>query len=198
MIRSLRGTLAGVGPDGVVVEVGGVGLLVHVSAQTQSRLPAFGATIALETHLVVREDALELFGFASPDERELFQAFLGVSGVGPRSAIAICGLTDPDGLRRAIQLGDSKTLQAAQGIGKRTAERLILDLRDRIDMAPGPGPVTPGAPVTAPSGSVEEARAALVALGYSVDEISWAFGDAPADGTAGELARHALTRLRRP
>ena len=197
MIRSLRGALAGVGPDGVVVEVGGVGLLVHVSAQTQSRLPAAGATVALDTYLVVREDALELFGFASPDERELFQAFLGVSGVGPRSAIAICGLTDPDGLRRAIQLGDAKTLQAAPGIGKRTAERLILDLRDRIGAAAGTGPTTPAIVAAGPTGDVDEARAALIALGYSADETSWALGDAPADAAAGELVRHALTRLRR-
>lgn len=197
MIRSLRGALAGVGPDGVVVEVGGVGLLVHVSAQTQSRLPAVGATVALDTYLVVREDALELFGFASPDERELFQAFLGVSGVGPRSAIAICGLTDPDGLRRAIQLGDAKTLQAAPGIGKRTAERLILDLRDRIGAAAGTGPATPAIVAAGPTGDVDEARAALIALGYSADETSWALGDAPADAAAGELVRHALTRLRR-
>jgi holliday junction DNA helicase RuvA len=198
MIRSLRGTLAGVGPEGIVVEVGGVGLLVHVSTQTHARLPAFGATVALETHLVVREDALELFGFSSPEERELFVAFLGVSGVGPRSAIAICGLTDPDGLRRAIQAGDAKTLQGAPGIGKRTAERLILDLRDRFGSLPATDTASvPGGAAIGSSSEVSEARAALVALGYSTDEITWGLSDADADGAAGELVRHALTRLRR-
>lgn len=195
MIRSLRGTLAGVGPDGVVIEVGGVGLLVHVSSQTQARLSAFGTTVALETHLVVREDALELFGFTSPDERELFVAFLGVSGVGPRSAIAICGLTDPDGLRRAIQSGDAKTLQGAPGIGKRTAERIVLELRDRLG-----GVATLGAPPgtgSASTAAIDDARAALVALGYSADEISWALGDADADAATGDIVRHCLTKLRR-
>jgi Holliday junction DNA helicase RuvA len=195
MIRSVRGTLAAVGPEGAVVEVGGVGLLVHVSAQTLGELPAVGGQVLLETHLVVREDALELFGFSSGAERELFAAFIGVSGVGPRIASAICGLTDPDSLRQTIQLGDPKPLQRATGVGKRTAERLVLELRDRL------GPVIetarPAARPVVMGGPAVEAHEALLALGYTGDEIAWALADAPDGGATGELVRHALGRLRR-
>jgi Holliday junction DNA helicase RuvA len=195
MIRSVRGTLAAVGTDGAVVEVGGVGLLVHVSAQTLGQLPAIGGRVDLETHLVVREDALELFGFATPAERELFVAFIGVSGVGPRLASAICGLSDPDALRETIQVGDPKPLQRAPGVGKRTAERLVVELRDRL------GPVTERArplPGRVPTGAAgAEAQEALLALGFSSDEIGWAVSEAPADLSTAELVRYALGKLRR-
>jgi len=195
MIRSVRGTLAAVGTDGVVVEVGGVGLLVHVSAQTLGQLPAVGGRVDLETHLVVREDALELFGFATAAERELFVAFIGVSGVGPRLASAICGLSDAEALRETIQVGDPKPLQRAPGVGKRTAERLVVELRDRL------GPVTERArplPGRVPAGGAgAEAQEALLALGFSGDEIGWAFAEAPAELSTAELVRYALGKLRR-
>jgi len=195
MIRSVRGTLTAVGPDGAVVDVGGVGLLVHVSAQTLGRLPSVGSPVGLETHLIVREDALELFGFSTAAERELFVAFVGVSGVGPKSAIAICGLSDPDALRRTIQVGDITTLQRAAGVGKRTAERLVVELRDRL------GPAAPGAlpPASIPTagGPLHDAHQALVVLGFSTDEITWALTDADDGADTGELVRLALTRLRR-
>jgi Holliday junction DNA helicase RuvA len=195
MIRSVRGTLAAVGADGAVVDVGGVGLLVHVSAQTLGRLPAVGGRVDLETHLVVREDALELFGFATAAERELFVAFIGVSGVGPRLASAICGLSDPEALRETIQLGDPKPLQRAPGVGKRTAERLVVELHDRL------GPVTERArPIRGrlpESGPVAEAQEGLLALGFSAEEVGWGLADAPEGISSGELVRHALGRLRR-
>jgi holliday junction DNA helicase RuvA len=195
MIRSVRGTLAAVGADGAVVDVGGVGLLVHVSAQTLGRLPAVGGRVDLETHLVVREDALELFGFATAAERELFVAFIGVSGVGPRLASAICGLSDPEALRETIQLGDPKPLQRAPGVGKRTAERLVVELHDRL------GPVTERArPIGGRlpgSGPVAEAQEGLLALGFTAEEVGWALADAPEGISSGELVRHALGRLRR-
>ncbi len=195
MIRSVRGTLAAVGTDGVVVEVGGVGLLVHVSAQTLGQLPAVGGRVDLETHLVVREDALELFGFATAAERELFVAFIGVSGVGPRLASAICGLSDPAALRETIQVGDPKPLQRAPGVGKRTAERLVVELRDRL------GPVTERVrplPGRVPAGGADaEAQEALLALGFRGDEIGWAFAEAPGDLSTAELVRYALGKLRR-
>jgi Holliday junction DNA helicase RuvA len=195
MIRSVRGTLTAVGPEGAVVEVGGVGLLVHISAQTLGRLPALGGHVSLETHLVVREDALELFGFSTGDERELFVAFIGVSGVGPRIASAICGLSDPVALRQTIQLGDPKPLQRAPGVGKRTAERLVLELRDRLGPALEMSRPTGGRPL--PGGPEVEAHEALLALGFSGDEIAWALADAPQDLASGDLVRHGLGRLRR-
>lgn len=195
MIRSVRGTLAAVGTDGAVVEVGGVGLLVHVSAQTLGRLPAVGGRVDLETHLVVREDALELFGFATAAERELFVAFIGVSGVGPRLASAICGLADPDALRETIQVGDAKPLQRAPGVGKRTAERLVVELHDRL------GPVAERVRPTIgrlPGGSAgAEAQEALQALGFTGDEIGWAVAEAPDGLATAELVRYALGKLRR-
>ena len=195
MIRSVRGTLTAIGADGAVVEVGGVGLLVHVSTQTRGGLPPLGAAVALETHLIVREDALELFGFATAAERELFVAFVGVSGVGPKSAIAICGLADPTTLRRTIQTGDIASLQRAAGVGKRTAERLVVELRDRLGAtdADGAGPVgvIPG------TGTLHDAHAALAALGFAGDEITWALADIDTGADTGELVRTALTRLRR-
>jgi holliday junction DNA helicase RuvA len=195
MIRSVRGTLTAVGADGAVVEVGGVGLLVHVSTQTRGGLPALGAVVALETHLIVREDALELFGFATAAERELFVACVGVSGVGPKSAIAICGLSDPATLRHTIQAGDIKTLQGAAGVGKRTAERLVVELRDRLGPADGDGAGVSAVPPG--TGPLTDARAALAALGFAHDEITWALADVDADAETGELVRVALTRLRR-
>lgn len=195
MIRSVRGTLAAVGPDGAVVDVGGVGLLVHISAQTLGQLPTVGGRVDLETHLIVREDALDLFGFSSTAERELFVAFVGVSGVGPRLASAICGLSDPDSLRQTIQLGDPAPLQRAPGVGKRTAERIVVELRDRLgpvaeQRRPGGGSLPTGA---APL----EAQAALTALGFTAEEVIWALSDAPHDLSSGELVRFALARLRR-
>lgn len=195
MIRSVRGTLAAVGADGAVVEVGGVGLLVHVSAQTQDRLPAVGGRVDLETHLVVREDALELFGFATAAERELFLAFIGVSGIGPRLASAICGLSDPDALRETIQSGDPKPLQRAPGVGKRTAERLVVELHDRL--GPVAERVRPVAGRIPGAGPAAEAQEALVALGFTGDEIGWAITDAPDGLTTAELVRFGLSKLRR-
>ena len=110
--------------EGPVVEVGGVGLLVRVSATTAAGLPPLGGEVALLTALVVREDSLDLYGFASAAERALFEAFTGVSGVGPRIALAMCGLDDPDDLRLAIARGDSARLQGASGVGK-------IKLKDR-------------------------------------------------------------------
>lgn len=199
MIRSVRGTLVAAAPDGALVEVGGVGLLLHVSAQTLGALPAPGQPVRLDTHLAVREDALDLYGFASAGERDLFEAFIGVSGVGPRLALSLCGLDRPEAIRHAIAAGDAKRLQAASGVGRRTAERLVLELRDRVgafatvDGAGGAAPVGP-APAQGPQ---VEAREALLALGFGADEAGYALADAPADGDTAALVRHALSRLRR-
>ena len=193
MIRSLRGQLLEVTDDAALIEVGGVGLRVHVSATTRGTLPSVGGAVRVDTHLVVREDALELFGFATPAERTLFEACIAVSGVGPRIALAVCGLDEPEALRRSIQMGDSKRLQAASGVGKRTAERLVLELRDRLG-EPLPGGAGGHGPAT---GSAVEAREALVALGFTGDEADRAVLDAPDDLDVGELVRHALSRLRR-
>lgn len=195
MIRSVSGRLAAIDADGVVVDVGGVGLHVRCSASALASLPAIGHAVALATHLVVREDALDLYGFAGVDERRLFDALTGVNGVGPRMALAILGVDEPDAVRLAIARGDTGKLQRASGVGKRTAERVVLELRDRIAPS-GPGP--PGAPA-APSDADAflEARDALVALGFAAEEADRALADADTGVNAETLIRHGLAALKR-
>jgi len=180
-------------PDGPVVEVGGVGMLVRVSTTTAAVLPSTGGEVALLTVLVVREESLDLYGFASPAERMLFEAFTSVSGVGPRLGLAICGVAEPDELRLAIARGDSARLQTASGVGRRTAERIVLELRDRLGAVNGAaGTPTPGAADVHLS-----ARDGLVALGFRPDEADAALADAPAGLDAEGLVRHGLAALRR-
>ncbi|HEX2506921.1 MAG TPA: Holliday junction branch migration protein RuvA [Miltoncostaeaceae bacterium] len=193
MIRSVRGRVVAHEPEGPVIEVGGAGLLVRVSATTAATLPAVGAEAALLTVLAVREESLDLYGFATAGERALFEAFTGVSGVGPRLALAICSLDEPDELRLALARGDSARLQAASGVGKRTAERVVLELRDRL------GSLNGGAPpaVTAGAAAYLSARDGLVALGFRPEEADAALADAPEGLDAEGLVRHGLGRLRR-
>lgn len=192
MIRSLRGRLAALDAEGAVVEVGGVGLLVRISPTTARTLPRPGSEVALETHLVVREDALDLYGFSGRAERELFEAFLSVGGVGPRLALALCGLDAPDALRLALLRGDAARLQAAPGVGKRTAERVVLELRDRLAPANG-GPPEGRA---GPADVYAAAREGLIGLGFRADEIDAALADAPDTADPEDLLRHGLSRLR--
>jgi Holliday junction DNA helicase RuvA len=193
VIRSIRGRVLAHEPDGPVVEVGGVGLLVRVSSTTGASLPAAGGEAALATVLVVREDSLDLYGFATPAERALFEAFTGVNGVGPRLALAICGVGEPDELHLAIARGDSARLQAASGVGKRTAERIVLELRDRLGALDGAAAPAGGSPADAHL----SARDGLMALGFRMEEAEAALADAPADLDAEGLVRHGLGRLRR-
>jgi holliday junction DNA helicase RuvA len=193
MIRSVRGRVVAHEPEGPVIEVGGAGLLVRVSATTAATLPAVGAEAALLTVLAVREESLDLYGFATAGERALFEAFTGVSGVGPRLALAICSLDEPDELRLALARGDSARLQAASGVGKRTAERVVLELRDRLGSLNGGGPPA----VTAGAAAYLSARDGLVALGFRPDEADAALADAPEGLDAEGLVRHGLGRLRR-
>jgi Holliday junction DNA helicase RuvA len=195
VIRSIRGRVLAHEPDGPVVEVGGVGLLVRVSSTTGATLPGVGGEAVLSTVLVVREESLDLYGFATPAERTLFEAFTSVSGVGPRIALAICAIGEPDELRLAIARGDSARLQSASGVGKRTAERLVLELRDRLGSLPGfadAGAIGPSA-----AGQHLSARDGLVALGFNSDEADAALADAPEGLDAEGLVRHGLARLRR-
>lgn len=193
MIRSVRGRLAAVETDAVVVEVGGVGLLARCSATTLRALAPVGQEVSLTTHLVVREDALDLFGFASADERELFEAFISVSGVGPRMGLAICGVDDPGALRLAVARGDVAKIQLAQGVGKRTAERVVLELRGKM----GEIATTNGARGLTDADVFMSARDGLVGLGFKQEEAEAALADAPAGASAEELLRHGLSRLRR-
>src|SRR6201993_4710514 len=131
MIAHLSGTVAGVGLDGAVIEVGGVGLRVQCTPDTLATLKP-GESAQVATSLVVREDSLTLFGFASEDERNVFELLQTASGVGPRLALAMLAVHSPDALRRAVSAEDLRTLTMVPGIGNKGAQRIILELRDRL------------------------------------------------------------------
>ena len=161
MIASVRGRVAAVAPDGVVVEVGGVGLAVSCAPNTLVGLRV-GAETRLATSLVVREDSLTLYGFADDDARQLFELLQTASGVGPRLAQAVLAVHTPEVVRRAISGGDIATLTRVPGIGKKGAERLVLELRDRIGAPAGDA----GLPV-AGAAWADQVRQALTGLGWT-------------------------------
>jgi holliday junction DNA helicase RuvA len=184
MIARLRGRVAGESGDGLILDVNGVGYLVHATGR--ARRSVRGADeVTLEIHTVVREDALALYGFADADERELFQALLGVSGIGPKVALAIVSGSTPAELRRAIVLEDTARFEAIPGIGKKTAQRVVLELREKVSAeaiaVPAAGPA---------DGLV--ARDALVELGYSVIEAERALAEIDPELPAEERVRLAL------
>ncbi|MEP7017980.1 MAG: Holliday junction branch migration protein RuvA, partial [Actinomycetota bacterium] len=165
MISSVRGLVLSSGLDSAVIEVGGVGLLLHTTAATAASLRQ-GAEAVLATTLVVREESLTLYGFADEDERAVFNLVQTVSGVGPRLALAMLAIHTPDGLRRAVSSGDLAALTKVPGIGKKGAERIVLELRDKIGMPPGPA--SSAAPRTPAAKWTEQVRDALVGLGWSL------------------------------
>ena len=134
MISYVRGELASVEPDKAVVDVGGVGYGVFMPQQALSMLPSPGSEVKLYTYLNVKEDAMQLFGFLTKDDLEIFKLVIGVSGIGPKGGLNILSCMTPDDLRFAIMSGDAKAISAAPGIGKKTAEKLILELRDKVDI----------------------------------------------------------------
>lgn len=194
MIGHVRGTVAHVTLDSAVVEVGGVGLLVRCTPATVSSLRV-GAEALLATSLVVREDSLTLYGFASDDERAMFEQVQTASGVGPKVAQAMLAVLEPDRLRNAIASGDHATLTTVPGIGRKGAERIIVELKDRIG-AVAPATISPG--VAAWRGQVHEA---LQGLGWSAKDADKAItavaDDLGPDDTPdiSDLLRRALRRL---
>ncbi len=191
MIASVRGEVLVRRPDHVVVESGGVGYRLSVSAETLKAVPARGKEAILHTHLVAREDSLQLFGFASEEERDLFLHLVSVSGVGPKVAIAILSGGSPRELLGAIAAGDAKRFQAVPGIGKRTAERVIVELREKVA-----GELTDAAGAMPGSGSDEPrllAREGLVNLGYALVEADRLLAEAEGE-TPEELISAALRR----
>jgi holliday junction DNA helicase RuvA len=171
MIASVRGRVASVAPDGAVVEVGGVGLAVQCTPGTLAGL-RIGTEARLATSLVVREDSLTLYGFADDDEKQLFELLQTASGVGPRLAQAVLAVLTPDAVRKALANADLVTLTRVPGIGRKGAERLILELRDRI----GPVPVTADLPASprGPASWTEQVRQALVGLGWTAGQADQA------------------------
>jgi Holliday junction DNA helicase RuvA len=179
VIASVNGRVAAVSPEGAVVEVGGVGLAVQCTPGTIARLQV-GETARLATSLVVREDSLTLYGFADDDERQLFELLQTANGVGPRLAQAVLAIHPPREVRRAVAMGDLKALMQVPGIGKKGAERLVLELRDRLG-APtgdtsfdGPGLPAAGSPITAVAPWRDQLTSALIGLGWTSREADTA------------------------
>jgi holliday junction DNA helicase RuvA len=200
MIASVRGAVLSVGLDSAVLEVGGVGLLVHTTPGTAAGLRR-GSEARLATTMVVREESLTLYGFADDDEKVVFEQVQTVSGVGPRLALAMLAVHAPDALRRAVSTGDLAALTKVPGIGKKGAERIVLELRDKIGLPTGAanGAAAPTTPATAPwRGQV---RDALVGLGWSVkqaDDAVEVVAPGAGDGTdVSGLLRAALRELGR-
>ena len=164
MIGRLRGTIAAKEVDRTVLDVGGVGYEVAVTPRALAELPGVGEQAVLHTHLHVREDQMSLFGFTADEERDLFRLLLGASGVGPKVALAMCGTLRPAELKQAVMTEDTDTLTMVPGIGKRTAQKLIIELRPRLDLPDGD---LPGGG----AGALSEVREALETLGYHSTEI---------------------------
>ncbi len=181
MISRLRGTVVARTPAGLVLEVGGVGYLVAATPRVSARV---GDEAIVETHLHVREDALQLYGFASADERELFELLLGVSGIGPKVALAIVSGSPPAELRRAIARDDLARFEAIPGIGRKTAQRVVMELKDKLAEPAGAGSAR---------GELM-ARDALVELGWSVVDADRALADVDESLSVEEQVRAALKR----
>lgn len=187
MIGFLRGEVAGRTSDGCFLEVGGVGYKLTCSATTLAALPAEGETARLWTFVHVREDILALFGFASESEQRTFEALLTVSSVGPKVALQVCSAFTPEAFRRALVTGDVAAISSVPGIGKKTAQRILLELKEKLDL--------PDLEVVGSSpSSFAEARSALENLGYSPGEVRAALAEVPGeDGSSvEELVKAAL------
>jgi Holliday junction DNA helicase RuvA len=194
VIALVRGSVAVRRPDHVVVETAGVGYRLSVSAETLRKVPAVGRPVTLHSHLIVRDDALMLYGFATEDERELFLALIGVQSVGPKVALAVLSGGTPRELVTALAGGDVARLQAVPGIGKRTAERIIVELREKVAGSIGAG--TEDIVITRADDPRRLARDGLVELGFSVVEADELLRDA-AEDTPEALIAGALRAARR-
>jgi Holliday junction DNA helicase RuvA len=198
VIASVRGTVQHVGLDRVVVEVGGVGMLLHTTPATASSLHR-GAEGSLATTLVVREESLTLYGFATGEERDLFEQVQTVSGIGPRIALAMLSVLAPDRLRAAVSGGDLATITKVPGIGRKGAERIVLELRDKIAPTPtATGPTTAPA-LPGPAVWRDQVAQALVGLGYSAkqadDAVTAVAAGSTGNQSVSELLRAALREL---
>jgi len=188
VIAFLSGTVAEKGANRVVLETGGVGYDLAVPTSTVAKLPAVGARAKVHTRMVVRDDGITLYGFSSADERTLFDLLTGVTGVGPKVALAFLSALAPDALRRAVVSGDVAALTVVPGVGKKVAQRVALDLKDRF-----------GGEVIVLEGPLADVREALLSLGLSPQEATEAIGELASDGDrpVEDLLREALQKVGR-
>lgn len=190
----LSGTIAALEPNLAVVDCGGVGYACYTTSYTQSRL-SVGRAAKLYTYCSIREDAVDIFGFFSKDEKNCFERLVGVSGVGPKAGLAILSCMTPDQFSLAVLTGDEKALTAAPGVGKKLAQRIILELKDKLSGEPLElGGTVPAA--VSGSGKAAEASAALAALGYSQAETGMALRGVDVEHlTVEEIVRQCLRAM---
>lgn len=197
MIGSLRGTLLDRGLDAeLLIEVAGVGYRVQVTPSTAVMIGEIDSEVFVHTHHAVREDSETLYGFTTVDERRIFESLIGAHGVGPALGLAILSVHGPDALRAAVADDDVAALCLVPGVGKKTAARLVMELKSKLDLPDGPvitiddkgGAVSTG-------GARADLRAALEGLGYGADEIHGVLSGLPSEGDTGDLLKEALRRL---
>lgn len=194
MIGSLRGRLAGKQAPHIVLECNGVGYEVETPMSTFLDLPESGTEIFLYTHLLVREDAQILYGFATDEERSLFRTLLKVNRVGAKMALGILSAMSANDFRRCVEYEDAAMLAKVPGIGKKTAERLIMEMRDKVDKVGTPS--LPGEKLAVEASSRSEAFDALVALGYKANEVNKLLGKLDVEGKSAEdIIRQALKQV---
>jgi holliday junction DNA helicase RuvA len=198
VISQVTGRVAARTPDGVVIELGGLGLEI-ATTRSADHAAATGSVVTLATHLHVREDALQLYGFADSDERDAFRLLLGVSGIGPKLALAVVSVLAPDQLARAVATQDIARLASVPGVGRKTAQRICIDLKDRFDASSAPATVAGRSDAVAAGADLDDphivAREALVTLGFSISDAESAL--AGVDGDPDTRVRQALGRMRR-
>lgn len=192
MIHRLRGILVEKDTEGVVLDVGGVGYRASASMATLRALPSLGEECVVHTRMVVREDAMLLFGFAGREERTAFDALTAVSKVGPKLALSVLSTMTPPEISQAVARGDVVKLASVPGLGKKTAERLVLELKGKDLAAFGPEPAVSA---NGGGGPFMEARDALAALGYRLEEAERALGEVPPQDSVEKYIKEALRRI---
>lgn len=174
MISYVRGELVAIEEDKVILDINGVGFGIYMPAQAMSMLPPLGEEIRLHTYMNVREDAMQLFGFLTKDDLKVFKLLIGVSGIGPKGGLSILSQLSPDDLRFAVMANDAKTISSAPGIGKKTAEKLIIELKDKLSIEDVLNKAVENETATTVTNAGNEIQAeavqALVALGYGSTE----------------------------
>lgn len=201
MIAYVKGIVADLTEDNIVIDVNGIGYNVKISASTAALVPGLGEEVKMYTYTLVREDAFSLYGFLTRDDLEIFKKCITVNGIGPKGALAILSVMDADALRFAIMSGDAKAIAKAPGIGNKTAERLILDLKDKVSIedtfVSKEAALYQGGKISVDSPEISEAIEALVALGYGQTESAKAVKsvEGKEDMDAGELLKKALKNM---
>lgn len=197
MIYSVRGILIYAEPTFAVVECGGVGFKCFISNSTLASLPSSGKEVNLLTYMSIREDAMDLYGFSTPNELDAFKLLISISGVGPKAAISILSALTPDKLAIAVSSGDVKSIQQAQGIGKKTAERIVLELKDKmVGVASGSASVVvEGIKNVSTNNNAQEAVEVLVSLGYNQSDAAAVIGGLDPSMSVDDMIRKGLKAL---